>query len=242
MNKIVKYRIADFPVKMNCVSRFMRELAITYEETVDDNEKFIDLCYQEEDLKEQMDMGIGMFEYNYTLVQWVQRLVDEEAFCFHSSALSVDGEGIMFSANSGTGKSTHARLWKEFIKDHQIIQLNDDKPVIRFKDGRPWVYGTPWSGKHCIHQNGKAPAKALVFLEQAPENSIQRIPPEKAFELVFPQVIGGKRDAKQVYDLMTLLDRFIRSIPVYKLKCNISKEAAELSYHTIWKGIENNED
>ncbi len=198
----------------------------------------IDLCYtvEEAEAYQKPGMSLAEFEYLFTLSKWVRSLVEKDAFCFHASALSVDGDGILFSADSGTGKSTHAKMWKQLLKKHEIVNLNDDKPVIRFTDGEPWVCGTPWSGKHTLHTNRKAPVKALVFLEQAQENRIAWVPPEQAFGLVFPQVLGGRASQTQVAELMGLLNRFIRRVPVYRLQCDISEEAVNLVYETIYGG------
>lgn len=237
MQNILKYQIADFNIAMNCRSVYMRKLCGAYLGSYDSCAD-IDLCYssEERELYQRPDMHLSEFEYAYTFSRFIRELVKRDAFCFHASALSVDGEGILFSADSGMGKSTHARLWKRFMEGHEVVHLNDDKPVIRFLDGKAWVCGTPWSGKHSLHANRKALVRALVFLEQAQENQIVRVPQEHAFPLVFRQVLGGKADQEQVAELMGLLDRFIRGVPVYRLQCNISREAVELVYQTLYGG------
>lgn len=230
------YKIADFYVKLNCRSKYLEELCSPYL-TIEEAEAEINLCYSKEECEKYKNQGMtfATFEYNFTMGTFVRNIVERDAFCYHASSLSVDGEGILFSADSGTGKSTHSRLWQEFMKEHEIVNLNDDKPIIRIIDGKPWVYGSPWSGKHGINNNACAPVKALVFLEQGAENQIREMRPEEVFPLVFPQVLGGKANQQQVAQLMDLLDRFIRGIRVYKLQCNISEEAVRLVYDTVWK-------
>ena len=231
------YKIGDVIVRFNGNSSFATRECLPYmvgEEVFDD---FIELSYTSEDLCRYKDkLGSGaIFEYNYTMNRFAKEIIAYDAFCYHCSALSVDGEGILFSADSGTGKSTHAGLWERYLKDHEIIRLNDDKPVIRMYEERPIVYGSPWAGKHSIHANASAPVKALVFLEQGADNEIERISSKQAFPLVFSQVLGGKSSQEQVMRLMELLDRFMRIVPVYKLKCNISEEAALTVYRYIWE-------
>lgn len=243
VQKAVQYQIAGYHVDMNCTSSFMDRLCRPYL-CSDTKPAEINLCYTDEEMEENPKYGKtkAEFEYNYTLFKFVSHLVERGAFCFHASALSVDGEGILFSADSGTGKSTHARLWKEYLKGHEVINLNDDKPVIRLMDGRPWAWGTPWSGKHSIHANIKVPVKALVFLERGSENYMERLQPGQIFPLLFPQVIGGKSNAQQAAELLGLLDQFVSGISVYKLHCNISEEAVRLVYDTVWERMDDDEN
>ena len=231
------YKIGDVIVRFNGNSSFAKTECLPYmvEEVAFDD--FIELSYTNEDLCRYKDkLGCGaIFEYNYTMNCFAKEIITYDAFCYHSSALSVDREGILFSADSGIGKSTHARLWMQYMNNnHNIVVLNDDKPLVRIIGKKPIVYGTPWAGKHAIHSNGSAPIKALVFLEQALVNSIERVPVNQVFDLVFAQVLGGK-DREHLYHLMELLDMFIRQVPIYKLRCNISEEAVRLVYDTIWR-------
>lgn len=244
------YRIADFNVRMNCQTSGMlklcedyridaEELALVNGSWAEDNShRVIDLCYTEEERKKIQfaEEPLRQFEYRYTWAVYLQKILAEDAFCFHASALSVDGEALLFSADSGTGKSTHAGLWKQYLSNnHEIIRLNDDKPVIRLFDEEVWVYGSPWAGKHSIHTNVKAPVKALIFLKQAKENSIRKVSKKEAFRLVFTQTFFQKSDPVQRIQMLELLDRFIRKTPIYELSCNISEEAVKLVYHTIWE-------
>ena len=232
------YRIAGFTVRMNCTTEFMRQVCAAYRigEKDIDAEKCLDLCYTDEERRkyEQEGMNHPTFEYGYTFLRFSNEIVERGAFCFHASAISVDGEGLLFSADSGTGKSTHARLWKEYMTGHKVIPVNDDKPTIRFTYGKPYVCGTPWSGKHTLNTNIEVPVKALVFLEQGTENQIEEVPAERAFPLVLPQILGGRANQAQVAALMGLLDRFLREISIYRLSCTISGAAVRLVYDTVW--------
>lgn len=238
MQNGTKYKIGDIVVRMNCRSPFLNRQCEPYRLEKDLAElPEIDLSYTSE-IREKYRNAMEsdtMFEYNYTLSSYAEQIVEYNGFCFHASALAADGEGILFSADSGTGKSTHADLWEKYLKEHEIIRLNDDKPVIRMFGERPVVYGSPWAGKHSIHTNASAPVKALVFLEQGADNKIERISSKEAFPLVFSQVLGGKSSQQQVMRLMELLDRFMKIVPAYKLKCNISEEAALAAYRYIWE-------
>lgn len=235
MQEDLYYNIADFTTVMNCRSAYMKKLCLPYQCT-ESADAEVDLRYSEQELENRPEqMSAALFEYNVTVGKFVRSILDKGAFCYHASALSVDGEGILFSADSGTGKSTHARLWREFMSgEHEIVSLNDDKPIIRLIDGKPWIYGSPWSGKHSIHRNDRAPVKALVFLERGEENRIEELQPEEVFSRMFPQVLGGK-NRESIAQLLELLDQFVRNISVYRLQCNISEEAVRLVYHKVWE-------
>lgn len=152
---------------------------------------------------------------------------------FHSSAVMVDGEAYLFAAPSGTGKSTHARLWRKVFGD-KVTVINDDKPFLRVKDGRCWVYGSPWNGKHRLDNNIKAPIKAICFLEQSAENSIERLEAGEAFPLLCRQTYFS--DKRKISEAILENLRCVMRYPMYLLRCNISEEAARLSYHTMREG------
>ena len=96
---------------------------------------------------------------------------DFDAFLLHAAVIEVDGLAYAFAAPSGTGKTTHIALWKKFFGDRANI-INGDKPIIRFENGTPYIYGTPWCGKEGYNINTKAPLAALCFIERSPENTI----------------------------------------------------------------------
>ena len=102
---------------------------------------------------------------------------------FHSSAVAVDGAAYLFAAKSGTGKSTHARLWRELLGDRAIM-INDDKPLLRITDAGATVFGTPWNGKHRLGTNGSAPVRAICVLERGVQNNIERIGPKEAYPIL----------------------------------------------------------
>lgn len=236
MDETQNYIIADFPVKMNCRTEAMQKLTAPYR-TQTAQTPMLDLSIPRDQWArlQQQETSPAMLEYNRTFYQFACQIIEQKAFCFHAAALSVDGAGILFSADSGTGKSTHARLWQECMHGHTILNLNDDKPIIRLLDGTAWAYGSPWSGKHSIHHNSRAPVKALVFLERGKTNQIQRLAPDQIFSRLFPQVLWGQRTPERLSLLLDLLDQFVRSIAVYRLQCNVSEEAVRLVYETVWK-------
>ena len=158
-----------------------------------------------------------------------ESLVEFGIILFHGSAVALDGEVYLFTARSGTGKSTHTRLWREVFGEHAVM-VNDDKPLIRVSDDGVTVFGTPWNGKHRLGANISAPLKAICVLERAQENSIVPLDRQSAFPYVLSQTYRfsnplGMRNTLAILDLM------LQQVRTYRLGCNMDREAAIVAYN-----------
>ncbi len=148
----------------------------------------------------------------------------------HCSVLELKGEGYAFLGRSGTGKSTHTKLWLKNFPTARII--NGDKPILeRVKNGFI-AHGTPWMGKEQWGINGQALLKGLCFLEQAKVNAIKRLTPSEASARLFAQILLPKEEENAVATL-ELADKIVTEIPVYLLQCNISDEAVKVSFEAM---------
>ena len=154
-------------------------------------------------------------------------LPDFDGFVFHAATICYKGEAFAFSAPSGTGKSTHVRLWQTAF-GKEVAVLNGDKPIFRFVNNALYAFGTPWCGKEHESQNAGAPLKALVFLERDVQNSISRISDAEAVRRLYHQVLMPGEDARNLR-FLELLDRMLRETPTYLLKCNMHKDAARVA-------------
>ena len=121
---------------------------------------------------------------NSMMLLYTFRTSPFETLMVHASVIRHNDGGYMFLGRSGTGKSTHSRLWLSNIEDAEL--LNDDNPVIRIIDGEAMVFGTPWSGKTHCYKNESVPLKAVVRLSQAPYNKITRNIPLQAYASLMP--------------------------------------------------------
>ena len=149
----------------------------------------------------------------------------------HSSVIRYEGKGQLFFGVSGTGKSTHSRLWLENVPGCDL--MNDDNPVIRFVDGEARVFGTPWSGKTLCYRNVSAPIRALVRLEQAPENRIERLAGLHAYASVVAAV-STIRWSREIMDfLVPTIEKAAMEIPCYKLSCRPDREAVEVCFRGL---------
>ena len=154
-------------------------------------------------------------------------------FLFHGSAIAVDGAAYIFTAKSGTGKSTHTRLWRELLGSRAVM-VNDDKPLINVReDGLATVYGTPWDGKHHLSSNIAVPVKAICLLERAKQNTIRKITKEEALPMLLQQAYRPAAP-EALARTLKLIDSL--NVGFYRLGCNMDMSAAELSYNTMKEG------
>lgn len=172
-------------------------------------------------------------EYLSTGSSFYRALLGFDGLMLHSSAVVVDGKAYLFTANSGTGKSTHTQLWLDHFGDRAYI-LNDDKPALRLEDGKWYAYGTPWSGKHDISVNSRVPIAGIAAVQRAQENEITPFGGFEAIHAILKQV-NKPRDTVLREKLLELLDRLITQVPVWKLCCNMEPEAALIAYHAMSK-------
>lgn len=159
-------------------------------------------------------------------------IIDKGGFFLHCSCLKYGDDAIIFTAPSGTGKSTHASLWRNHFGD-EVMMINDDKPLVREKDEGFMIYGTPWNGKHGLGANISAPIKAIVFLKQAHDNHAEAISPIEALTLILQQTVMPS-DKAQLSKLMDMLGRLVETVPMYRLGCTISDEAVTTIFNTIY--------
>ena len=148
----------------------------------------------------------------------------------HAALVEKDGYGVVFLGPSGMGKSTQAKLWVEHQGADFII---GDRPGLRRIDGQ-WIgYGMPWDGKDAIKQQKQVPIRALISLEQAPENSIRRLTKQEAMIVLLNQVMMPMWDDAAMDLLTPLMGLLATEIPFYHLKNLPNKEATELTRETI---------
>ena len=160
---------------------------------------------------------------------------DYDTFLMHGSAISVNGAGCVFTAPSGTGKSTHAKFLCELLKD-KALMVNDDKPLITASiDKKITVHGSPFNGKHRRGNNISVPLKAICILERSEQNNIHEISYYEAYTTLLAQIYRPATH-ERLAKTLELLDRMNEAVKFYRLGCNMSINAAEVSYNAIMKG------
>jgi hypothetical protein len=225
------YKIADLMVKMDTFGR-TADLAFPYRiEPSDHVDITIDPGYQI--IKTlRPDADDDLCEYLASGRVFYRHLLDFDGIMLHASAVAVDGKAYLFSADSGTGKSTHVGLWRRLLGDERVRIINDDKPALRLENGTWYVYGTPWSGKYGLNHNLRCPLAGICFLERAPGNKIE---PYTKSDLVFRflKQTSRSKKAKIQEKTLSLIGNLLEKVPVWRLECNMELEAAVLSYSAM---------
>ena len=161
--------------------------------------------------------------------QIAEKMPDYDTLLMHGSLIAADGHGFLFTAKSGTGKSTHTRLWRELLGE-RVVTVNDDKPLLHIGADGVTGYGTPYNGKHRLGCNMAVPLKAICILTRAAENSIVRITKADAYAMLLQQVYRPQNPV-QMKKTLALIDRLAEKTALYRLGCNMDIEAAEVAYH-----------
>lgn len=184
-----------------------------------------------EDIKEGIPIRQFSDAYLETLAVYrkiADHLLSCDTLLFHGSVIAVDGIGYLFTAKSGTGKSTHTRLWREYFGEHAVM-VNDDKPLLRITDSGVTAYGTPWDGKHRLSTNIAVPLKGICILTRDTTNHIEPAEPHAVYPLIVQQT-NRSLSADGMKQTLSLIDRMLNVVPVYRLGCNMDIEAARVAY------------
>ena len=167
--------------------------------------------------------------------RFAEFLFDFDVLLFHGSAIAVDGAGYLFTADSGTGKSTHARLWRQ-VFGNRAVMVNDDRPFLELHSDSVWLYGAPWSGKHGLDSNIAVPLKGICVLTRGIENHIQRSEPEAVLPMLQKQSYQPMAEEKYPR-FLELVEALSRQVPLWQMACNQQPEAAEMAFRAMGSPI-----
>ena len=154
--------------------------------------------------------------------------INDGIILFHGSVIAVDGQAYLFTAKSGTGKSTHTTLWRELFAERAVM-VNDDKPLLEIGNEGVTVHGSPWNGKHNRGNNVSVPLKALCILERGEKNEIEKVNATDVLPMILQQT-NRMSDPQKLLKTLELVETMLRIVPVYRLKCNMDIEAAKVAY------------
>ncbi len=240
-----KFKIANLNIEIDSIYEDVIKLCKDYEtqeqkidftvKTTKEDVEFEKKKSAKEDKK--ANRPIRKFTDGYLETLAVYRKIANElpkynGFLIHGSCIAVDNIGYLFIAKSGTGKSTHTRLWRELLKERAVM-VNDDKPLVRINDdGEVVIYGTPWDGKHHLSKNIAVPLKSICILEQGKQNEISKITLGEAYIMLLQQIYKPE-EIELLEKTINLIDKLGQKIRFYKLKCVANLDAAELAYYTI---------
>lgn len=225
------YKIAELNILINPIYSYTeRQLAPYLSDSAEyEFDASASMSEVEQNYDKSKNIPIHMYEGSIVYTKICKKMLESyDGFFFHSSSLSVDGEGYLFTALSGTGKSTHTALWCELFGSRAVM-INDDKPLIRKINGKFYVCGTPWMGKSNIGANKAAPVKAIYVLKRGTENRAERISTAEVFkELLEATLVPNSRE--NMAKLLELYDGLFSAVKLFRLTCTPEIEAAKIAY------------
>lgn len=237
-----QFIIAGLKTEYNVRGKLLKERSEDYEAEFKQDEAQIVLDVKDEFISQQQKklphLSWDEHEYMWTCEAFYRELLRHNGIMLHSSCVEKDGLAYLFSARSGTGKSTHTHLWLENLDGTRIV--NDDKPALIFDNGTWFACGTPFSGKTDENLDVKVPVRAISFLHRSEENTVQKINPQAAIGQFLSQTVNP-REKDLAEKMLENLDLLLKSVPVFAVGCNMENDAAK----TVYRGIErliNDED
>lgn len=232
------YKFGDIPVEIEYRGDYFEDKAKDY---ITDEEPLFSLFATDEDLEYEQNHSEDDTEYSKPYLEYIaiyrlfcEKAIDYGVVLFHSSVVEVNNECYLFAAKSGTGKSTHTRMWREVFGENAVM-INDDKPLIREIDGKFYAYGTPWDGKHALSVNKKSPIKAICYIERGEKNEIAKGDMINTTYKLIAQVYRPRNEEGTI-KVLDFADSMLKSIPMYEMKCTISHEAAQMAYDAMKNG------
>lgn len=230
---MIVIKIADIPIGIDNKFPHITHIAKDY---LTDETPLFTVFATDGDREREREVSEESFSDGYLESVVVYRKIAEQlptydAFVFHGAVLNVDGKAYAFTAKSGVGKTTHTRLWLNEFGD-RVHYLNGDKPIIRFIDGVPHAFGTPWRGKEGYGVNESAPLSAITLLGRGVDNSAREIAASDSVMKLMGQIYIPK-DPRAALLTMRLADRITKTVKFVELKCNMEPEAAHVAYAAL---------
>ena len=163
---------------------------------------------------------------NALMLAYAFSAASHDTLLIHASVVRHNEKAYAFTAKSGTGKSTHVANWMRYIEGCDIV--NDDNPVIRIKDGRPFLYGSPWSGKTPCYRNIKVALGGIMLIERDTTNFVKELSPIISFSVVLTSCSAMKWDERLYQMVCATCSRFVESTKVASIHCLPDREAVEV--------------
>lgn len=233
----MKYVFADFKWEIEENFQYLSKTAKDYLGFFDNAD--FSFSVNEDDIEYEFSLSDGISDRNYLEYIAVLRkigdiLPENDAFVLHSACFDIDGIGVAFAASSGTGKTTHLNRWQNYL-GYRLKVVNGDKPIVRFIDGKPFAYGTPWCGKEKLGCNTKTPLKHICFIKRNEKNFVEKISKEEAIPRIFNQVYMPRSNPKLVEKTMELIDKLLTCTELWIIHCNLDENAGEIAFKKIFR-------
>lgn len=228
-----KIKLANQVISVICQYEYTMKACKEY--IINSENSIFTVCATDDEITAEINIADETIDVGYAEFICLYRKIAEllshyNCVVMHGAAITYKDSAILFIAPSGTGKSTHIKLWKQAFKDRVDI-INGDKPIVCIENSIS-VFGTPWAGKENWHKNRNAPLKAICLLKQGKNNCINKVDPQAYLPEILRQVYlpTDKTSLKQTLELF---DSLVKGVPIYVLECNISQEAVMTAYNAI---------
>lgn len=217
------------------IEKMFRDYVIEYDET-NNREDIIKICCTDNDIHGNAELfpqgaSVSYMEYLCIMDKIASMLPSQGMILMHGAAIEYEGKGYIFTAPSGTGKSTHISLWKKYLGD-KVIVINGDKPELTFDDCKVYIHGAPWCGKEGWQTNKSTTLAGICLLRRGEQNKINKINPGQYIEFFIEQFYFGKGD-NVILNVIDIFHKIAKRVPFYLLECNISEEAAKCSFEAL---------
>ena len=230
--KMLKVRFAGIPIELSSNSNFMERFCKDY---LWDGKPLFSVSATEDKINEEMQNADEPTTFDYAEALCLYREIAEklpiyDRIVFHGAAIEYGGKVYIFTAPSGTGKTTHIKLWKRYLGDRVKI-INGDKPILSFSDGKITVHGTPYAGKEGWHTNMSAELGGICFLSQGKNNIITAVSPKDAFTRLWLQTYKPQTEeaVRKTFEII----RTLCTVPCCALSCNMTEDAVKTSFEAL---------
>lgn len=173
----------------------------------------------------------GLILCSMLRIAFAQAVLLRDGISLHASVVAADGKAFLFLGKSGTGKSTHARMWLRNIPGSHL--LNDDNPAVRVQNGEVIAFGTPWSGKTPCYRNESFPVGGIVRLVQSDADIFTKKDEVAAFVALLPSCSVVHSDEGLQSRLCDTIATIVELVPVGELKCLPDNESAIVCYNNF---------
>lgn len=229
--------IADLTVRLHPLFDSTREYCQDY--WIDDtNTPDIVATSTEDAVREELSLVAGATAEAADVIVVYRDIADQlpafDAVVFHGAAIEYGGKAYLFTAPSGTGKSTHIHLWFKHLGDKVRI-VNGDKPILRLSENGVNVCSTPWAGKERWQRNCIVPLGGICLLRRGKTNHIEKAHPLEHFDPLLRQVYCPQ-NGEALDKTLQIFDSILSRVPFYVLDCTISKEAVEVALEGLTGG------
>ena len=213
-------------------SRYLTDRAPDFSVTVSPE----DLRFEQEELdREALEEGFRRRIFTDPFLEraaiqrkFAEYLLHHNILLLHGSTVAVDGKAYLFTARSGTGKSTHTRFWTEVFSGSALM-VNDDKPFLEISGSGVLAHGSPWSGKHGLDTNISLPLAGICLLERGSENIIRPAVPSEMLPRLFHESYRPQ-DPAYFETYCHLAEQLSESVPLWHMYCTRDPEAARIAY------------